>query len=94
MPQQSRARIHLVIRGRVQGVGFRFATFDEARDLGLSGWVRNLPGGEVEVFAEGRSENLRILVAWAHQGPRLARVDAVVEEWLDFIGDLAPFQIR
>ena len=89
-----RARLHLIISGRVQGVGFRFSAYDEAKDLGLAGWVRNLYSGEVEIVAEGSRENLRMLSAWAHLGPPSARVTKVREEWLDSTGEFRDFQIR
>jgi acylphosphatase len=89
-----RARLRLVIRGRVQGVGFRFSAQDEAMDLGLTGWARNLVSGEVEIVAEGRRDRLEVLAAWAHQGPRFAYVADVREEWLEFTGDFADFRIR
>jgi acylphosphatase len=92
--QNERARLHLVIRGRVQGVGFRFSAYDEAKDLGLSGYVRNLPSGEVEIVAEGSRENLQMLAAWAHLGPPSAHVTDVREEWSDFTGEFTEFQIR
>jgi acylphosphatase len=89
-----RARLHLIISGRVQGVGFRFSAYDEAKELALAGWVRNLPGGEVEIVAEGKRYNLQILAAWAHLGPPSAHVTAVREDWLDFTGEFTDFQIR
>lgn len=92
--ETGRARIRLVISGRVHGVGFRFGAYDEAIDLALAGWVRNLVGGEVEIVAEGRRENLQMLVAWAHLGPPSAHVTDVREEWLDFTGEFAEFRIR
>lgn len=92
--ETARARVRLIIRGRVQGVGFRFSALDEAKDLALAGWVRNLAGGEVEIVAEGRREKLRMLVAWAHRGPSSAHVADVREEWLDFTGEFAEFRIR
>jgi acylphosphatase len=88
------ARLHLIISGRVQGVGFRFSAYDEAKELALAGWVRNLPGGEVEIVAEGKKENLQMLAAWAHLGPPSAHVTAVREDWLDFTGEFIDFQIR
>ena len=78
--------MHLIVIGRVQGVGFRFSAYDEAKDLALAGWVRNLPGGEVEIVAEGKQESLRMLAAWAHLGPPSAHVTEVRENWLDFYG--------
>jgi acylphosphatase len=88
------ARLHLIIRGRVQGVGFRFAAYDEAKDLALAGWVRNLATGDVEIVAEGSRENLQMLAAWAHQGPPSARVTGVREEWSDFTREFNEFRIR
>jgi acylphosphatase len=86
--------LHLVISGRVQGVGFRFSAYHEAKDLALAGWVRNLVGGEVEIAAEGKQESLRILAAWTHLGPPSAHVTEVRENWLDFTGEFNEFRIR
>ncbi len=82
------------MHGRVQGVFFRQATADEALTLGLRGWVRNLVNGDVEIVAEGPRRELKILAAWANQGPRMARVTGVDEEWSDYRGDLGAFAIR
>jgi acylphosphatase len=65
------------VRGRVQGVGFRYTCLHEARLRGLSGWVRNTPDGDVEVWAEGPKEKLEIFLRWLRRGPPGARVDAV-----------------
>ena len=92
--ETGRARLHLIIRGRVQGVGFRFAAYDEAKDLALAGWVRNLASGDVEIVAEGSRENLQMLAAWAHQGPPSARVTEVHEEWSDFTSEFNEFRVR
>ncbi len=92
--QAGRARLHLVISGRVQGVGFRFSAYDEAKDLALAGWVRNIPGGEVEIVAEGSKENLQMLAAWARLGPPSAHVTEVREDWLDSTGEFTEFRIR
>lgn len=67
----------LIIRGRVQGVGFRAWTVTQARRLGLAGWVRNRLDGSVEVLAAGEAEALDRLATLCHQGPRMARVTAV-----------------
>jgi DNA ligase D-like protein (predicted 3'-phosphoesterase) len=71
------AAIRAVVRGAVQGVGFRDATVRRARQLGVQGWVRNGADGSVVVHAEGSRAALDELVAFLHDGPRLARVDAV-----------------
>jgi len=92
--QSGRARLHLIISGRVQGVGFRFSAYDQANDLALAGWARNLPGGEVEIVAEGSKESLQIFAAWAHLGTPSARVTEVREDCLDFMGEFTEFRIR
>lgn len=68
---------HYRIIGRVQGVFYRASTHDTARQLGLSGWVRNLPDGSVEAIACGDEAQLARLEHWLHQGPPLAMVDNV-----------------
>jgi acylphosphatase len=67
-------RVHLVISGLVQGVGFRLATQREATRLGLAGWVRTLADGRVEAVAEGPEPSVEQLVAWCRRGPAGARV--------------------
>jgi acylphosphatase len=89
-----RLRVHLVVAGRVQGVAFRAYTVDEARRLGVAGWVRNLPDGRVEVEAEGGKDAVEALVAWCRRGPPAARVEAVEVERKAFRGDLGAFEIR
>jgi acylphosphatase len=88
------ARLRLLVHGRVQGVFFRQAAADEARQLGLRGWVTNLANGDVEIVAEGPRRELKILVAWAHQGSPLARVAGVEEEWSDYRRNEGAFTIR
>ena len=87
-------RIRLLISGRVQGVCFRAYTRDEARRLGLRGWVRNLPDGRVEAMAQGDPAKIRTFEAWCKQGPSHARVRevVVVEEATDSI-ELPSFEI-
>jgi len=85
--------LHLLISGRVQGVCFRMYTCDEARRLSLTGWVRNLPDGRVEVQAEGPAEDLRVLRRWCHHGPAHAIVRGVEETWGDATGDFRGFRI-
>ena len=68
------------VSGRVQGVGFRYSARQEAQRLKLTGWVRNAANGDVEVWAEGPTENLSLFLAWLYQGPRSSRVDSVKRE--------------
>ena len=67
-------RIHGIVRGRVQGVGFRASAAHEARRLGLAGWVRNRPDGTVEVLASGDDAAVDQLAEWLKRGPRGAHV--------------------
>jgi acylphosphatase len=69
---------HFRVSGRVQGVAFRASALHEARRLGVTGWVRNLPNGDVEALACGDAAALEALERWLWQGPRAARVAAVI----------------
>jgi acylphosphatase len=69
--------IHLEVRGRVQGVGFRWFVMEIARELGLSGWVKNRPDGVVEIAAGGKPEALTKLEAAVSRGPRGATIEEV-----------------
>jgi acylphosphatase len=75
-------RFRAVVRGRVQGVGFRAATASEARRLQLTGWVRNQLDGTVEVDAEGEDAATEAFLAWLRRGPSYAHVTSVNSEWL------------
>ena len=85
-------RVHLYISGRVQGVFYRASTDAMARQLHLTGWVRNLADGRVEVVAEGPREALDRLVAWCRQGPRDARVEGVEMVWGEATGEFGGFE--
>ena len=88
-----KARVHVLIEGRVQGVFFRASTRDEARARGLAGWARNLPDGRVEALFEGDKRAVETMLAWCRQGPSYAHVDRVEEVWQPFVGDLTDFRI-
>jgi len=87
-------RAEVVVSGRVQGVWFRGTTCQMARQLGLSGWVRNLPDGRVAAVFEGEAENVRRMVAWCHTGPPLARVESVQVRWSEPVGEGPGFTVR
>jgi acylphosphatase len=75
-------RVRAIVTGRVQGVAFRAFTVDEARDRGLTGWVRNLADGSVELEAQGDDARVAELLAWCAHGPPAARVSGVAVEEL------------
>lgn len=77
----SKVRAHVLIRGRVQGVAFRWETRRVAEVHGLTGWVRNLPDGRVEAVFEGEREEVEAVIGWCRQGPPIARVEDVKVEW-------------
>jgi len=72
--------VHVTVSGRVQGIGFRWATVQRARSRGVAGWVRNRPDGAVEAVFEGPADAVDALVAWIRRGPSGARVDDVTVE--------------
>jgi len=86
-------RVHLVISGRVQGVFFRYATQEEATRLGVTGSVRNLKNGSVEVIAEGEEAPVEQLVRWCHKGPPSAQVREVEIENEPPTGEFTRFMI-
>lgn len=85
---------HYLIRGRVQGVGYRFFAQDAAERRGIRGYVRNLPGGEVEVHAEGGETALALFKQDLERGPRMSRVTEVVESDIPASGLFSAFLIR
>jgi acylphosphatase len=75
--------VHFLIRGRVQGVGFRWFVHREAAELGLRGWVKNTDAGDVEIVTAGEAEVIAELREELHKGSRGSRVDAVIEHELE-----------
>ena len=74
-------QVHILVSGMVQGVFFRYSTVSRARELGLTGWVRNLSDGRVEILAQGGKKKLEQLVEWSRRGPDGARVSGVEFFW-------------
>jgi len=85
--------LHAFVSGIVQGVGYRAFTRKVARSLGLKGFVRNLPDGRVEVYAEGEEEKLRELLNHLKKGPFFARVDGVEYTFVEPRGEYEDFII-
>ncbi len=89
------ARLSATVYGRVQGVLFRYFVQNEARELGLEGYVCNLASGDaVEVQAEGERRQLNKLLGQLKLGPPGARVERVEVEWADYSGQFSDFSIR
>lgn len=86
-------RVRMIVAGRVQGVWFRDSTRTHALDLGVNGWVRNLPDGRVEAVFEGPAPAVASACAWARRGPERALV-TLAEEWPEEPEGLTGFEIR
>lgn len=86
-------RAGLLIKGLVQGVFYRASARDEAVRLGLTGEVRNLPGGDVEAVVEGPREQIEAFIAWCRRGPEAARVDEVQVRWEAARGEFRGFRV-
>ena len=86
--------VQAIVYGYVQGVLFRDFVSKRATELGLTGYVRNLPGGSVEVNAEGRKKQLEKLIGYLKVGPPIAEVDKVVVNWSEYTGNYPRFSIR
>ncbi len=87
-------RLYAIFSGRVQGVSFRYFCATKAAQLGVDGWVKNLPDGSVELVGEADKDRLECLLEACRQGPALARVDAVSVQWEDATGEFDGFDIR
>ena len=91
---QDEVAAHLIIHGRVQGVGYRVSLWQQARDRQVKGWTCNLENGSVEAVLQGSAEAVEALVAWTHQGPPSARVSKVDVWSIDPSDALEGFEIR
>ena len=88
------ASIQAIVYGYVQGVFFRAFASRRAKELGLTGYVRNLPGGNVEIRAEGERKQLDQLIDYLKVGPPIAKVEKVVTNWSEYTGNYSGFSIR
>jgi acylphosphatase len=89
-----KARVRVIIVGRVQGVFFRYHTQEMAYQLDLKGWVKNRRDGSVEAVFEGDKEKVDQIIQWCHQGPPEARVTKVHLNWEEYVGEFDEFSIR
>ncbi len=88
------ASVQVIVYGRVQGVFFRAFVSARATQLGITGYVRNLPGDTVEVKAEGEREHLDQLISYLKVGPPSAKVGKVVTNWSGYSGSYTGFRIK
>lgn len=89
-----KARAHVLISGRVQGVFYRSFTEDVAHSLGLKGWVKNCGDGKVEAVFEGKKEDIEKAISLCYKGPPAARVSNIDVRWEDFKGEFDIFSTR
>ena len=85
--------VHLIARGRVQGVWFRASTQEQALQMGVCGWARNCLDGSVEIYAEGEKEILERFISWCRKGPPAAQGSGLDIEWVN-PQSLNTFKIR
>jgi acylphosphatase len=94
MTDREDSRLHAIIEGRVQGVGFRAFTMRKANEMGIDGWVRNLRDGSVEVIAEGQRTDLDKLLSALRRGPASAYVTNVKPDWRSATGEFDGFNAK
>ena len=88
-----KARAHIIISGKVQGVFYRVNTKRMADKLGVKGWIRNLPDGRVEAVLEGEEEAVKRLISWCWIGPPGAKVANIEVEWEEYLGEYGNFKV-
>ncbi|UCG11181.1 MAG: acylphosphatase [Deltaproteobacteria bacterium] len=89
-----KARAHVLISGRVQGVFFRDYTRRAARARGISGWVMNTRDGRVEAVLEGEKEMVEDMIRWCHQGSPMSYVSDVSVQWEEYVGEFGDFRVK
>lgn len=89
-----KSRAHVFISGRVQGVFFRASTRDEAKRLGLTGWVMNMSDGRVEAVFEGDDASVDKMISWCHEGSPHSHVYGVDVKREEYIGEFSDFGVR
>ena len=94
MSESEQVCLHAIVKGRVQGVGFRAFVVENGVALGAAGWARNRWDGSVEVVAEGDRETLEKLLAVLQRGPRISNVTQVDQEWGLASGEFRSFHVK
>ena len=88
------SRVHVFVSGRVQGVAYRYFVERRASEIPVTGWVKNLRDGRVEIMAEGEKADLESFLGFLRQGPRMANVDDLDIRWEDYRGEYEDFRIE
>ncbi len=91
---EEKARAHIIVSGRVQGVYFRNRTQKQAAKLNILGWVKNLGDGRVEAIFEGEKGQVEKIINWAQRGPLFAQVKELKVERQDYKGGFSSFEVR
>lgn len=86
--------LKIIVRGEIQDVGFRYSIKAKALELGITGYVKNISDGSVEIVAQGEETKLNELISWAKTGPRFSRVDKVEISWSKPEEQFLDFEIR
>ena len=94
MSASEMTRVHIKVRGRVQGVGFRAYVHQAGVQMGVTGWVRNVGWNEVEAVAEGQKATVELFVEAVKRGPSVSRVDESEMEWESPTGEFRSFEVR
>lgn len=94
MGEEAKVRLHAIVKGRVQGVGFRYFVRQQAQLIGALGWVRNLANGDVELTAEATQPELEELLIALRQGSPGSQVSDVQIEWGVATGELSGFAVK
>jgi acylphosphatase len=90
----TKARAHVLISGRVQGVFFRAYTQRAAQEREILGWVMNSPDGRVEAVLEGEKEKVEDMISWCHQGSPHSRITEVSVDWEEYSGEFRDFSVK
>ncbi len=94
MGQEAKVSLHAIIKGQVQGVGFRYFVRQQAQIIGSVGWVRNLANGDVELMAEATQSSIEKLLIALREGPPGSQVSDIQIEWGDTTGEFSGFTVK
>jgi len=94
MPNNDLKAIKVVVKGRIQGVGYRANTHKKATQLGITGYIRSVQGREIELVAEGKEEALEELIEFLEEGPSGAEIEECQVEWIEVTDEFIRFSIK